>query len=87
MTDNEAIGNLIHAVRWNDMPEKEALHMAIKAEKQIKRIKNFLNVLDLDDITYVEFEEMFMKQPINDIRDELWKMYCFAEDVCNTLNM
>lgn len=30
MTREEAIGNLIHAIRWNDMPSKEALDMAIK---------------------------------------------------------
>ena len=31
MTREEAKGNLIHAIRWNDMPKKEALEMAIKA--------------------------------------------------------
>ena len=31
MTNEESIGNLKHAIRWNDMPEKEALDMAIKA--------------------------------------------------------
>lgn len=34
MTREEAKGNLIHAFRWNDMPEKEALEMAIKALEQ-----------------------------------------------------
>ena len=34
MTRSEAIGNLIHAIRWNDMPKKEALDMAVKALKQ-----------------------------------------------------
>ncbi len=31
MTREEAKGNLIHAIRWNDMPKKEALDMTIKA--------------------------------------------------------
>ena len=31
MTREEAKGNLIHAIRWNDMPKKEALDIAIKA--------------------------------------------------------
>ena len=31
MTREEAIGNIRHAIRWNDMSEKEALDMAIKA--------------------------------------------------------
>ena len=34
MTREKAIGNLIHAIRWNDMPKKEALEMAIKALEQ-----------------------------------------------------
>lgn len=34
MTKEEAIGNLIYAIRWNDTPKKEALEMAIKALKQ-----------------------------------------------------
>ena len=34
MTREKAIGNLIHAIRWNDMPKKEALDMAIEALEQ-----------------------------------------------------
>ena len=34
MTKEEAKGNLIHALRWNDIPKKEALEMAIKALEQ-----------------------------------------------------
>lgn len=34
MTREKAKGNLIHAIRWNDMPQKEALEMAIKALEQ-----------------------------------------------------
>ena len=34
MTREEAKGNLIHAIRWNDMPKKEVLEMAIKALEQ-----------------------------------------------------
>ena len=34
MTREEAIGNIRHAIRWNDMSEKEALDMAIKALEQ-----------------------------------------------------
>ena len=30
MTDKEAKGNLMYALKWNDMPEKEALKIAIK---------------------------------------------------------
>lgn len=34
MTREEAKGNLRHAIRWNDIPKKEALDMAIKALEQ-----------------------------------------------------
>lgn len=34
MTREEAKRNLIHAIRWNDMPKKEALDVAIKALEQ-----------------------------------------------------
>ena len=34
MTREGAKGNLIHAIRWNDMPSKEALEMAIKVLEQ-----------------------------------------------------
>lgn len=34
MTKEEAKGNIIHAIRWNDMPKKEALEMAVKALEQ-----------------------------------------------------
>lgn len=38
MTREEAKGNLIHAIRWNDMPKKEALDMAIEAIDQTRWI-------------------------------------------------
>jgi hypothetical protein len=31
MTSKEAKGNLMYALKWNDMPEKEALKTVIKA--------------------------------------------------------
>ena len=43
MTREEAIGNLIHAIRWNDMPKKEALEMAIQALKTCGTCKHFPN--------------------------------------------
>jgi hypothetical protein len=56
------------------------------AEEQIKRIAELMNELDLADMTRTEFEEEFPKQSINDIKDEMWRMYCFVSDVCYTLN-
>lgn len=56
-------------------------------KEQIERISKLLNELSLDDITSTEFEETFPRQSINDIKDALWRMYCFASDVCDTINM
>lgn len=57
------------------------------AEEQIKRITKLLNDMSLDTITRTEFEEEFPNQSINEIKDEMWRLYCFASDVCDTLNM
>ena len=57
------------------------------AEEQIQRITGLLNALDLADMCREEYEEEFMNQSVNDIKDEMWQLYCFASDVCNTLNM
>lgn len=57
------------------------------AEEQIRRITGLLNDLDLSDMCREEYEVEFMEQSVNDIKDEMWRMYCFASDVCNTLNM
>jgi len=55
-------------------------------EEQIKRITGLLNELDLDDMCYEEYETEFMKQSVNTIKEEMWRLYCFVNDVCNTLN-
>ena len=59
----------------------------VTAEEQIKRITKLLNDMSLDTITRTEFEKEFPKQSIVEIMDEMWRLYCFASDVCDTLNM
>ena len=39
MTSEEAKGNLRHAIRWNDMPKKEALDVAIKALETLEEFE------------------------------------------------
>ena len=39
----EAIGNFIHAIRWNDRPKKEAMEMGIQALEQINKITDLLD--------------------------------------------
>ena len=90
MTQSEALKVWLPVVAMGveNMPEcKEALEMAIKAEEQIIRITELLNDLSLDDVSREKYEKKIMKQSLNDIIDELWEFYCFAEDVCNTLNL
>lgn len=57
------------------------------AEERIKRITGLLNDLDLDAMCYEEYETEFMKQSVNNLKDEMWRLYCFASDVCDTLNI
>lgn len=45
MTREDAKRNLIHAIRWNDMPDKKALEIAIKSLEQELITKNDLGVL------------------------------------------
>ena len=55
--------------------------------KQIEKITKLLNELDLADLTLQEFNDGFTKLTIDELRDESWRLYCFANDVCDTLNM
>lgn len=56
------------------------------AEKKIQRITELLKDWDLS-ISHKEFEAEFMDQSVNDLKDEMWRMYCFISDVNDTLNM
>lgn len=56
-------------------------------KERIERISELLKKLDLAELTYDEFDELFPEESINDIKEELWLMYCFASDVCVTINM
>ena len=55
-------------------------------KEQIEKITELLNELSLADLTLQEYNDLFLKQSIEEIKDELWRMYCFAEDICNVLN-
>lgn len=55
--------------------------------EQIKRITKLLNDLCLADVNQAEFDEIFPNQTIREIKEELWRMHCFADDVCSVLNM
>ena len=57
------------------------------AEKKIQRITELLKDWDLSELSQEEYEVEFMEQSINDLKDEMWRMFCFMNDVYDTLNM
>ena len=60
MTREQAKGNLIHAIRWNDRPKKEAMEMAIQALEQITKIADIVDGIidhfDRDDAIDLLYE-------------------------------
>lgn len=57
------------------------------AEEQIMRLTKLLNELDLTDVTQDEMIKTLHNLSFNEIVEEMWQLYCFASDVCVTLNM
>ena len=55
-------------------------------QEKIKKISELLNNLGLADISKEEFDEEILNCRINEIKEELWRLYCFVEDICDVLN-
>lgn len=64
----------------------EALELATKALDQTERIATLVNELHLEDVSPKDFDNMFYLQSVKEVKEEMWRMYCFAEDVSYTLN-
>ena len=64
----------------------EALELATKAVDQTERIATLVNELHLEDVSPKDFDNMFYLQSVKEVKEEMWRMYCFAEDVSYTLN-
>lgn len=64
----------------------EALELATKALDQAERIATLVNELHLEDVSPKDFDNMFYLQSVKEVKEEMWRMYCFAEDVSYTLN-
>lgn len=64
----------------------KALQMAIKALEQTERIAKLVKELDLADISPEYFDDMFYLQSVKEVKEEMWRMYCFAKDVDYTIN-
>lgn len=63
----------------------EALELANKALEQTERIVNLVKELHLEDVSQKDFDNMFYLQSVKEVKEEMWRMYCFAEDVRYTL--
>lgn len=70
-----------------DNEDNEALDLAIKALEQTERIAKLVNELHLEDVSPKDFDNMFYLQSVKEIKEEMWQMYCFAEDVGYTLDL
>ena len=53
---------------------------------KIKKISKLLNDLGLADISKEEFDKGILDASINEIKEELWRAYCFVEDICDVIN-
>ena len=74
--------------QWDDDQANtyEALFMGMQSLAQIKRVKELVKELNLEEVaTKDEFYTDIDKNSINEIRDIMWKFYCFACDVSDTL--
>ena len=80
MTIEEAKGNLIHAIRWNDMPKKEALEMALNHWSEEPKIGHWIPVSEKlpDKEGYYLCSVRYMYPPYNFFEPEKVK---YMDDV------
>ena len=57
------------------------------AEQKLERIEKLVKELDLAEVTKEEFYNEVEEQSLIDIKDEMWELYCFANDVVVTMKM
>lgn len=69
------------------MDVEESEDKGVTDTERIERITKCLQKLGYPEMTRDELMEKVRNLSINEIEDEIWDMYCFVNDVCNTLNM
>jgi hypothetical protein len=67
--------------------QEEALEIAIKALEQTARIAKLVNKLNLAEILPKDYDNIFYLQSVREVKEEMWRMYRFAKDVSDTLNL
>lgn len=75
----------LHSYSADDV--SETLEFVIKALEQMERIAMLVNELHLEDVSPKDFDNMFYLQSVKEVKEEMWRMYCFAEDVGYTLDL
>lgn len=89
MTREEAIefGNI-----WLEINEDRKdsntytfFQMAIKALEQTEEITKIVNELDFEDISSLDFSDMLYCMSGKEIKEMMWKMYCFGMDIQYTI--
>ena len=56
-------------------------------EQQIARITKIIKENDFAEVTEAEFKEAFEHMTIAEIKESIWKLYCFMSDVVDTIYM
>ena len=91
MTREEAIARIKEHKIVHKMNEpraiyiSEALDMAIKALEQTEEITKIVNELDFEDISSLDFSDMLYCMSGKEIKEMMWKMYCFGMDIQYTI--
>ena len=57
------------------------------AEQKLERIEKLIKELNLIEVTKEEFYSEVEEQRLVYIKDEMWELYCFANDVTYTMKM
>lgn len=56
-------------------------------EQKIELIEKLVKDLKLAEVAKEEFYSEIEEQRLVDIKNEMWELYCFANDVTNTMKM
>ena len=56
-------------------------------KEKIERMTKILNEADFIEVTKDDFMDGFESCTIAELKESMWKLYCFMSDVCDTLNM
>ena len=53
--------------------------------EEIERIREILRTIDFDEYTRQGLDDEINELTINDIKDNMWSLYCFLSDIRHVL--